>query len=306
MSGYRARSWTLQHPGDSMNTGWGQHVSDVEDARDLTFADLQRDLAQAGRASESVTEVEQREGRTVDLRQYCSPVRDQGLLESCVGFALAALVEFLQRRTERPADVCSPRFIWYLARTYELNGALNVGAQIRNGLRVLTHVGCSPEDLDPYPPVAFMPPPPPGQVHHIEALLDAAAGRKPSQPAIAAASHAMLDAYYRLRSLREFKACLDLGYGFVMSCPIFASGMDSALRHGRMAMPQPGEEPVASHTLFVCGYHDDGTTEGGGYLVCKGSQGRRRGQTGYFRVPYAYADAKPWRLDAWTAIRLTT
>ena len=117
----------------------------------------------------------------------------------------------------------------------------------------------------------------------------------------------MLDGYYRLESLDDYKQCLSRGFGFVMSWPVYASALPRALEEGYVDVPKPDEEPVASHTLFVCGYVEQDKEPGGGYLICKGSQGSRRGDRGYFMVPFAYAlphkDGRPPN-DAWTAVGL--
>ncbi len=309
-------SFALLFPGESMNSGLGQHLADADDPRDLRWAHVEKRAGDDERLRSMLARRTERlkqvlpafDAKQVDLRPLCSPVRDQGLFESCVGFSLAALVEFLLRSgADRDATTCSPRFIWYLARLYEFNSALNVGAQIRDGLRVLAHVGCSPEALDPYDPIAFMPPPEDGRQYEVEALLNAAAARGPSQEAIAAAAKYVVDGYYRLESLDEYKQCLSHGLGFVMSLPVYASALKRALEEGYVDVPKAQEEPLASHTLFVCGYVERDDAPGGGYLICKGSQGSRRGDRGYFMVPFAYAEAqkdgRPAN-DAWTATGL--
>jgi len=316
MTQSRQLNFALLFPGESMNSGLGQHFVDAADPRDLRWAqvekrtgDDERFRSMLGRRAERLKGVLPAfDAKHVDLRPLCSPVRDQGLFESCVGFSLAALVEFLLRsRVDRNTTTCSPHFIWYLARLFEFNSALNVGAQIRDGMRVLAHVGCSPEALDPYDPIAFMPPPEDVRHYEVEALLNTAAARGPSQQAIAAAAKYVLDGYYRLESLDDYKQCLSRGFGFVMSWPVYASALPRALEEGYVDVPKPDEEPVASHTLFVCGYVEQDTEPGGGYLICKGSQGSRRGDRGYFMVPFAYAqphkDGRPAN-DAWTAVGL--
>src|SRR5207245_8332217 len=143
-------SFARRFPGDSMNTGLGQHFADAADPRDLRWADVQKRASDDERFRSMLAERTERlrqvspafDAKHIDLRPLCSPVRDQGLFESCVGFSLAALVEFLLRsRVDRNTTTCSPHFIWYLARLFEFNSALNVGAQIRHGMTALAHGG---------------------------------------------------------------------------------------------------------------------------------------------------------------------
>src|SRR6266571_127605 len=91
---------------------------------------------------------------SVDLRNLCSPVRDQGAQGSCTGFALAAgLREFLEKKagTPTPTVELSPAFVYYEERSRE--GSIqncDAGAMIRDGLKVLAQTGVSPEGDDPY------------------------------------------------------------------------------------------------------------------------------------------------------------
>ena len=91
----------------------------------------------------------------VDLRDWCSPVRDQGFLDSCTAFAVVALREFLMNRARQPVVELSPRYLWYLGREQAGNQHENTGLKPRDALHALLHGGCSPEEYDPYPPAAF-------------------------------------------------------------------------------------------------------------------------------------------------------
>jgi hypothetical protein len=53
----------------------------------------------------------------IDMRNLCSPVRDQGQQGSCTGFAIGTgLREFLELKSHNPNPmvVVSPAFIYYL------------------------------------------------------------------------------------------------------------------------------------------------------------------------------------------------
>lgn len=300
------QSRRLRFAGDSMDSGWGHQHPDEADYQDRTWErckDENPKVVSSGSAGNA-------HGTGVDLSNHCTPVRDQGLLDACVGFSVAALVEFLQKKENPNAEVeISPRFIWYLARLYDLNHSQNTGAQLRNGMRAIARVGCSPERLDPYDPEAFLPAFTREQTSGVQTLLNEASARRPTPEAIAAASEYRVRGYYRLNTLQEYKECLDAGYGFVMACPIFRSVLRYAAEDqkcGRFRMPWSSErQPDALHSMFVVGYQDcqnDPDYPGGGYLICKGSQGVDRGDEGYFRVPYEYVNR--WPGDTWTAVKL--
>jgi C1A family cysteine protease len=88
---------------------------------------------------------------------------------------------------------------------------------------------------------------------------------------------------------------------------VCTSALARTLEDGHIPLPKRNEEPVASHTLFVSGYVERDNAAGGGYLICKGSQGSRRGERGYFLVPFAYTELHKERgsvSDAWTSLGL--
>ena len=78
------------------NHGYGW-VPDVPDARDYLYSAIKpRKL---------------RLPATVDLKQYCSEVENQGQLGSCTACALAGNLEFLDNRTDSEYTYVSRLFI---------------------------------------------------------------------------------------------------------------------------------------------------------------------------------------------------
>ena len=55
--------------------------------------------------------------KIVDLREYCSPIEDQGNLGSCTGQAIAGAIELLNKRNKKYQDI-SRLFIYYFERVY--------------------------------------------------------------------------------------------------------------------------------------------------------------------------------------------
>jgi C1A family cysteine protease len=106
----------------------------------------------------------------------------------------------------------------------------------------------------------------------------------------------VLDGYYRVDVLKDPEACLRSGYGFVMSFPLYRSVLSKAVGDVYFEMPADKEMSslFASHSVFVAGSSRGeipgrDQAPGGGYWICKGSQGRRRGDKGYFYVPFAFS-----------------
>lgn len=219
----------------------------------------------------------------IDMRHLCSPVRDQGQLGCCTGFAIAAgLREFQMIKLGVPLTPMSPLFVYYEERKLEHTITQDAGAQPRDGLKVLAKTGCSPEADDPYNVALFT--------------------NKPSAQALTDAGQFKIAAYHRLNTLNDTLACLAGGGGVVMGFKVFESfESNSVAQTGDMPMPADGEASVGGHAVFVAGYKTDPGTAGGGCLIVKNSWSTGWGDNGYFYMPYAYVT--PDRVsDMWTAV----
>src|SRR6266567_6354763 len=112
--------------------GW---TPDVPDQRDFVFA--------AARIATPPP--------SVDLRPGCPPVYDQGQLGSCTANAIAGAIQYEQIRQKAPKPFTASRlFIYYNERVMEHTVAEDAGAQIRDGIKSVNHVGACPETDWPY------------------------------------------------------------------------------------------------------------------------------------------------------------
>ena len=221
----------------------------------------------------------------VDLRDLCSPVRDQGPLGSCTGFAMATgLREFLEIKAGNPSpfDVLSPQFLYYEER--EIEGTINKdsGAMPRDGLKVLRKTGVCLETDDPYNPKRFT--------------------QAPSPQAVNGAAQFTISAYFRITTLTGLKMALAGLHGCVLGITVYESFESNKVANtGNVPMPQPGEAMLGGHCVFCVGYQDDPSWDGGGYLIVKNSWGTGWGDSGYFYLPYDYVQPKLMS-DIWTAL----
>ena len=245
------------------------YIPDVQDERDFMF--------QAVRPAAAPLPP------SIDLRSLCSPVRDQGQLGSCTGFAIAAgLREFLQIKLGVPLAPLAPLFVYYEERFLEHTVNQDAGAQPRDGMKVLTKIGVSPEADDPYNVAMFT--------------------NKPSAKAATDAAKFKIAAYHRLKTLKDVQGALAGGNGIVMGFKVYESfESDNVAKTGKMPMPAASEAVVGGHAVFIAGYQTDSSTSGGGYLIVKNSWSRGWGDSGYFYMPYAYVQPSLVS-DLWTGV----
>jgi C1A family cysteine protease len=218
----------------------------------------------------------------VDLRAQCSPVRDQGQLGSCTGFAIAAgLREFIEIKKGGTFTPLSPLFLYYEERKIEHTIKQDAGAKPRDGMKVLAKLGCAPEADDPY---------------NVARLVS-----RPSAKALSDAKSFKISAYHRLLNLDEMKTCLAGGMGLMIGFKVYQSfESDEVAKTGKMQMPGTNESSVGGHAVFVAGYVIDNLWPGGGYLIVKNSWGTDWGDKGYFYMPWDYVQPN-LVMDAWTA-----
>ena len=226
----------------------------------------------------------------VDLSPACSPVRDQGEMGCCSGFALAGAYEYLElmdlkaKMTLAGApemfdltqfSEVSELFIYYGERVLEGTVNEDSGAEIRDGIKVLARLGVCRETLWPYADTNLLKQP-------VQAAYDEAAQHKVIQ-------------YQRLNILDDIRHCLASGFPVAFGFDVYANfESDYCAKTGDLQMPASGEPLVGGHAVLDVGYDDNARK-----LKIRNSWGPEWGLAGYFTMPYEYVD-QGLASDFWT------
>lgn len=228
---------------------------------------------------------------SVDLREQCPPVYDQGRIGSCTANAIAGAIEFDRRKNgETPDFVPSRLFIYYNERAIEGHVAYDAGAQIRDGIKSVAQQGVCPEDEWPYddtPAEWDGGPFPPG----------AKEAEKPSAQCYTDAQQYTAVEYHRVNHvMSQMKGCLAEGYPFCFGITVFDSFWEAPDKQATVTpLPSANDTPVGGHAVLAVGYDDAKS-----WFVVRNSWGPSAADNGYFYLPYAYIQDPQLARDFWT------
>jgi len=205
--------------------------------------------------------------KKVDLRNFASPVANQGDLGACTGFAIVkGLSEFLLNKQHKSFVPLSPLFLYYNERKIEGTVNDDAGASIADGMKVLKQTGVSPEEDWPYDITKFKLTPP-------KTAFDDATDYK-------------VTTTKPLTGLSQIKSELNKGNAVVFGIEVYESFEKS--KDGIIPVPDiNNEKELGGHAVFCLGFDDSKNV-----LIMKNSWGADWGDKGYFYLPYEYFKLK--------------
>jgi C1A family cysteine protease len=220
---------------------------------------------------------------SVDLRNHCPPVYDQGQLGSCTGNGIAAALQFERMKQKlTPNFIPSRLFIYYNERVVEHTVNSDSGAAIRDGIKSVAKQGDCPETEWPYDITKFAQKPPP-QCYHDALKYKAVQYQK------------------LVQSVNQMKGCLASGYPFVFGFTVYDSfESQQVAQTGVVPMPGSTEQVLGGHCVVAVGYDDSQQR-----FIVRNSWGTAWGIQGYCTMPYAYLTDSNLASDFWT-IRLVS
>jgi C1A family cysteine protease len=215
---------------------------------------------------------------SVDLRAGCPPVYDQGQLGSCTANAIGAAIQFEQIRQKKQKPFAPSRlFIYYNERTMEHTVGQDAGAQIRDGIKSVNHIGACPETDWPYVISKFTQKPP------ARAFKHAPLGKAVSYQRV-------------VQTLEQMKGCLAAGFPIILGISVYESfESQQVATSGTVPMPASKEKMLGGHAVLAVGYNDADQR-----FLMRNSWGTAWGMQGYFTIPYAYLSDSNFCDDLWT------
>ena len=211
---------------------------------------------------------------SVDLRQYCTAVEDQGQLGSCTGNAIAGAIELLDKRAGKVTDV-SRLFIYYNERLLEGTVRTDSGAYIRDGLKVVNQQGAPLESLWTYDIRKF--------------------ATQPSAAAYADAQRRRVSKYERCSDFNAVIAALTAGNPVVVGFLVYSSFYYIGA-NGLMPYPNVNRERLlGGHAVCLVGY--DKTRN---IFIARNSWSAYWGDRGYFYMPFQVIQNPQMSSDFWT------
>jgi C1A family cysteine protease len=273
----RARP-TISEEGEPLGMGW---LRDFPDFRDYTPDNetVKPQLEAIGAADAEAVSLP----AGIDLRQYCSPIENQGSLGSCTANAAVGLVEYFERRAHGRFIDASRLFLYKATRDL-LHWTGDSGAYLRSTMGALALFGVPPEEYWPY---------------DINAFDD-----EPTAFCYAFANDYRAISYYRLDPtgtapsavIGKIKTNISAGLPPVFGFTVYSS-IGQAATTGRIPYPTAGDSVIGGHAMLAVGYNDNltitntisgSTTKGA--LIVRNSWGPGWGDGGYGYLPYAYVD----------------
>jgi C1A family cysteine protease len=234
---------------------------------------------------------------SVDLREWCSPVEDQGMLGSCTAHAGVGIIEYYERKSFGRHIDASRLFLYKVTRNLmKMKG--DTGAYLRTTMGAMVLFGVPPEEYWPY--------------MDDEKDFD----KEPSSFCYAFAQSYQTLKYFTHdppgtkseEILRKIKAYLIKGHPAMFGFTVYNS-IEQADKTGGIPFPSSKERIEGGHAVVAIGYDDKmkiknkyGGVETNGALLIRNSWGKGWGEGGYGWLPYEYI-LKGLAEDFWSVLK---
>ena len=209
---------------------------------------------------------------SVDLREYCSPIHDQGSLQSCTAHAATSLLEFMQKKTHGKYTEMSRLYVYYCTRFLMRGNWLeqDSGAYMRSAMAALRLYGAPPEVFYPYNESKVNDRPSP-MLYSLAEDFEATQYTR--------LDNSWLD---RLVLLKQIKRFLASGIPIMFGFSVFEN-INGAAKTGEIPLPAGSLE--GGHAVVAVGYRE---YPGQDALLIQNSWGSGWGLSGFGWLPLDY------------------
>ncbi len=234
---------------------------------------------------------------SVDLRNWCSPIENQGQIGSCTANAGVGVVEYFENRAFGRYLDASRLFLYKATRNFaKLTG--DSGAFLRSTMGALALFGVPPEEYWPYT----------DKVPDFD--------REPSAFCYSFAANYKSLRYFRHDPLNlsketvleSIKKNLAAGIPSMFGFTVFNS-ISQAGTTGKIPFPCKNEKILGGHAVVAVGYNDTTVIKNNtcglqtqGALLIRNSWGESWGDKGYGWLPYDYV-LKEVAVDFWSILQ---
>lgn len=218
---------------------------------------------------------------SADYRSDLPPAYTQGTNGSCVAQAVAAMIQYNEKKQNLPNITPSRLFLYYNSRLIQHTTDTDNGTSMKLGIRSVVDYGYCQESYWTYDTTQTLVRPPKIAYRY-------------------AGTHKITQFGQVEQNLDQLRGILSSGNLFCFGFTAYTSyESDDVTNTGILNLPADDEVALGGHGVLCCGFDDSTST-----FIVRNSLGPSWGMSGYFTMPYEYVTNPNLASDFWTITAL--